>query len=106
MAGAEAFSASGGPEGALVLHGFTGNPFSIKGVAAAIADAGLTVEAPRLPGHGTSVADMIGTGWSDWSAAVEDAYLELAARCENVAVVGLSMGGTLACWLGERHSEI
>src|ERR1700728_3706330 len=106
LAGAEPFSAVGGSSGALVLHGFTGNPFSVKGVATAIADAGLTVEAPRLPGHGTSVDDMIGTRWADWSAAVEDAYLELAARCERVAVVGLSMGGTLACWLGERHSEI
>jgi carboxylesterase len=106
MAGAEPFSASGEPRGALVLHGFTGNPFSIRGVASAIADAGLTVEAPLLPGHGTSVADMVETRWSAWSAAAEASYLDLAGRCERVVVVGLSMGGTLSCWLAERHSEI
>jgi carboxylesterase len=106
MAGAEPFSAAGNAQGALVLHGFTGNPFSIRGVAAAVADVGLTVEAPRLPGHGTSVDEMLGTSWSEWSATVEDAYLELATRCEKVAVVGLSMGGTLACWLAERYSDI
>jgi carboxylesterase len=106
MAGAEPFSAAGGAQGALVLHGFTGNPFSIKGVASAIAAAGLTVEAPRLPGHGTAVADMVETRWSDWSSAAEEAYLDLAGRCERVAVVGLSMGGTLTCWLGEHHPEI
>jgi carboxylesterase len=106
MAGAEPFSASGEPRGALVLHGFTGNPFSIRRVASAISDAGLTVEAPLLPGHGTSVADMVETRWSDWSAAAEASYLDLAGRCEKVVVVGLSMGGTLSCWLGERHSEI
>jgi carboxylesterase len=106
MAGAEAFSASGDPRGALVLHGFTGNPFSIKGVASAIAAAGFTVEAPLLPGHGTAVSDMVDTGWSDWSSAAEEAYLGLAGRCESVAVVGLSMGGTLTCWLGEHHPEI
>jgi len=106
MAGAEPFSASGEPRGALVLHGFTGNPFSIRRVASTIAAAGLTVEAPLLPGHGTSVADMVETRWSDWSAAAEASYLDLAGRCEKVVVVGLSMGGTLSCWLGESHSEI
>jgi carboxylesterase len=106
MAGAEPFSAAGGPQGALVLHGFTGNPFSMRGVAAAIAAAGLTVEAPLLPGHGTAVADILETRWSDWSAAAEAAYLDLAARCERVAVVGLSMGGTLTCWLGEHHVDV
>jgi carboxylesterase len=106
MAGAEPFSAAGSAQGALVLHGFTGNTFSMRGVATAIADAGLSVEAPLLPGHGTSVADMVETRWSDWSAAAEAAYLELAGRCEKVAVIGLSMGGTLTCWLAERHPEI
>jgi carboxylesterase len=106
MAGAEPFSAAGSNQGALVLHGFTGNTFSMRGVASAIADTGLSVEAPLLPGHGTSVADMLETRWSDWSAAAEAAYLELAGRCEKVAAVGLSMGGTLTCWLAERHPEI
>jgi carboxylesterase len=106
MAGAEPFSAAGGPHGALVIHGFTGNTFSMRGIAQAIAATGLAVEAPLLPGHGTSVADMLETNWSDWSAAAEAAYLDLAARCERVAVVGLSMGGTLTCWLGEHHPEI
>ena len=39
--GAEPFSADGGPHGALVLHGFTGNPGSMRGVAEALAAAGL-----------------------------------------------------------------
>jgi carboxylesterase len=90
----------------LVLHGFTGNPQSMRGLALALADAGLTVELPLLPGHGTDVADMVPTRWEDWSAAADAAYAELAARCESVAVIGLSMGGTLSIWLGERHPEI
>ena len=44
--------------------------------------------------------------WADWSAAAEEAYAALAARCGRVAVVGLSMGGALTCWLAERHPEI
>jgi carboxylesterase len=106
MPGAEPFSAAGGPEGALVLHGFTGNPSSVRGIAEKLADAGLTVEAPLLPGHGTALADLVSLGWGDWSAAAEHAYAELAARCARVVVVGLSMGGGLACWLATRHLEI
>jgi carboxylesterase len=104
--GAEPFSATGGPDGVLVLHGFTGSPHSMRGVAEKLADAGLTVELPLLPGHGTEVADMLPTRWSDWSSAAEQAYLDLAARCSRVAVAGLSMGGTLTCWLAEQHPEI
>jgi len=78
----------------------------MRGLALALAGAGLTVELPLLPGHGTAIADMVPTGWEDWSGAAEAAYLELAARCGSVVVVGLSMGGTLAVWLGERHPEI
>jgi carboxylesterase len=104
--GAEPFAATGGAEGALVLHGFTGSPDSLRGVAEQLANLGLTVELPLLPGHGTEVADMLPTRWSDWSAAAERAYVDLAARCARVVVVGLSMGGTLACWLAERHPEI
>jgi carboxylesterase len=106
LPGAEPMSAAGGPAAVLVLHGFTGCPHSMRPIAQALAGAGFTVELPLLPGHGTSVADMLQTDWDDWSAAAERAYVDLAARAESVAVVGLSMGGTLACWLGARHPEI
>jgi carboxylesterase len=106
LPGAEPFSTTGDARGALVLHGFTGNPQSMRGLALALADAGLTVELPLLPGHGTDIADMVPTRWADWSAAAEAAYVELASRCESVVVVGLSMGGSLSVWLAERHPEI
>jgi carboxylesterase len=102
----EAFSALGGPHGALVLHGFTGCPQSMRGLAQAFAGAGFAVELPRLPGHGTAIEDMLETSWADWSAAAEAAYGDLAGRCDKVVVSGLSMGGTLTLWLAERHPEI
>jgi carboxylesterase len=106
MPGAEPVAAAGGPHGALVLHGFTGCPQSMRGLAEAFAAAGFAVDLPLLPGHGTSVEDMLETDWSDWSAAADAAYKELAARCEHVVVASLSMGGTLALWLAARHPEI
>ena len=106
LPGAEPMSVPGGPVGALVVHGFTGTPQSMRGLAEAFVKAGFTVEMPLLPGHGTSLEHMLTTGWDDWTAAAEAAYVDLAARCEQVVVAGLSMGGTLTLWLASRHPEI
>lgn len=107
--GAEPFAADGGPHGVLTLHGFTGNPNSMKGLAQAAADAGYAVECPRLPGHGTDVADMLGTTWDDWSAEAEAALGRLRAKLPEggrIVVAGLSMGGALTVWLGTRHPDL
>jgi carboxylesterase len=92
--------------GALVIHGFTGNPSSMRGLAEAFAAAGLHVEMPRLPGHGTTVEDMIPTRWADWTGAVEDAYQRLAGRAGRIIVAGLSMGGSLTLWTGLQHPDV
>jgi carboxylesterase len=104
--GCEPWSADGGPHGVLVLHGFTGSPQGLRGLAEAFAAAGFAVDLPLLPGHGTSVDDMVDTTWDDWAGAAESAYAALAARCERVVVAGLSMGGSLTVWLASHHPEI
>ncbi len=90
----------------LVVHGFTGSPGTMAHLAGGIAAAGYDTVVPTLPGHDTTVEDMATTDWADWTGAVEAAYRELAARSTRVAVVGLSMGGTITCWLAARHPEI
>ncbi len=85
--------------GALVLHGYTSTPQSLEGVASALAGAGFDVEVPLLPGHGTTVDDLVPRRWGEWVDAVEEAWDKLAARHEQSVVAGLSMGGTLATWL-------
>jgi carboxylesterase len=106
--GAEPWSHHGAPgaPGALCLHGFTGNPSSMRGVAEAFAAAGFHVELPRLPGHGTTVDDMLTTGWADWSGEAEAAYQRLTVRAAAVVVAGLSMGGSLTLETGRRHPEV
>jgi carboxylesterase len=106
IAGCEPWSADGGPDGVLVLHGFTGNPQGLRSLAEAFAGAGFAVDLPLLPGHGTAVDDMVDTTWDHWAAAAEEAYEALAARCRRVVVAGLSMGGSLTVWLASRHPEI
>ena len=109
LPGCEAWSSpGGGPHGALVLHGFTGSPVSMRPLAEVLADAGFAVELPRLPGHGTAVEDMIETGWDDWLTEAERALSALQARVPDgkVVVAGLSMGGALTAALAEGHAEL
>lgn len=105
--GAEPFSHVGsGDVGVLVLHGFTGNPGSMRGLAEACAAAGFHVELPQLAGHGTSIEDMLPTGWADWSGDANKAYATLRQRASKVVVMGLSMGGALTLWMGAEHPEL
>lgn len=106
LPGAEPFSADGGDIGVLLLHGFTGSPSSMRGLAMRMAEQGYAVELPLLSGHGTTVDDMKTTGWADWTADANDAYDKLAARTNKVVVAGLSMGGTLAIWMATQHPEL
>ncbi|MGH9085335.1 MAG: alpha/beta hydrolase [Acidimicrobiales bacterium] len=101
-------SPGGGPHGALVLHGFTGSPVSMRPLAEALADAGFAVDLPRLPGHGTSVEDLAETSWDDWLTEADRALRALRERTPDgeVVVVGLSMGGALTAALAEGHPEI
>jgi carboxylesterase len=103
MPGAEPYSHDGGPVGVLLCHGFTGSPQSLRPWGEYLADAGLTVSLPRLPGHGTTWQEMARTRWEDWYAEVDRAFGDLAARTSEVFTMGLSMGACLALRLAERH---
>ncbi len=85
----------------LLCHGFTGSPASLRPWAEYLAEAGLTVSVPRLPGHGTTWQEMSRTRWEDWYAEVDRAYEGLAARAGEIFVMGLSMGGCLALRMAE-----
>ncbi len=99
MPGCEPLShVAGSATGVLVVHGFTGNPSSMRGVADAMVSASVDVELPRLPGHGTTIDDMVSTGWADWAGETARAHRALSARTDRVVAVGQSMGATLALW--------
>ncbi|MFI0741275.1 alpha/beta hydrolase [Streptomyces sp. NPDC021100] len=105
LPGAEPFRHDGGEVGVLVCHGFTGSPQSVRPWADHLAERGLTVSLPLLPGHGTRWQDMQITGWQDWYAEVDRELRALRERCAQVFVCGLSMGGALALRLAARHGD-
>lgn len=104
LSGAEPVDLPGGPVGVLLCHGFTGTTQSIRPWAEQLAAAGLTVLAPRLPGHGTTWQDMNTTRFADWYTELERSFDDLRGRCRSVFVMGLSMGGTLALRLAELRA--
>jgi carboxylesterase len=105
LPGAEPYSHQGGPTGVLLCHGFTGCPQSLRPWAEYLAEAGLTVSLPRLPGHGTTWQEMARTRWEDWYAEVDRAFDELNAGTDEIFVIGLSMGGCLALRLAELRGQ-
>ncbi|HEV2371752.1 MAG TPA: alpha/beta fold hydrolase [Streptosporangiaceae bacterium] len=105
MPGAEPFFHAGGSTGVLLCHGFTGSPGSLRPWAEYLAEAGLTVSLPRLPGHGTTWQEMAHTRWEDWYAEVDRAHQELQRHTGEIFVMGLSLGGCLALRLAEVHGD-
>lgn len=109
LPGAEAFDLPGrGPDartGVLLVHGFTGNPMSMRPWGEHLAAAGFTVRCPLLPGHGTTWQDCNASTHEQWTTTVERAFDELRATCDRVFVAGLSMGGTLATRLAEVRPD-
>lgn len=105
--GAEPISIPDGLHGGvLLLHGYMGTVQSVRGWAMAFAQAGFAVEAPLLPGHGTSAEELAETQWSDYVQCAEEAYRKLTERYQHVFVGGLCMGGPIAAWLAREHTDM
>ena len=64
------FILPGGPLGVLLIHGFTGAPTEMRLLADDLHWRGMTVSAPLLPGHGTSVEEMNRSRWQEWTDCV------------------------------------
>lgn len=105
MPGAEPIDLPGGPVGVVLCHGFTGTTQSVRPWAEHLAAAGLSVAAPRLPGHGTRWQEMNQTRFPDWYGELERAFDGLRERCGSVFAMGLSMGGTLTLRLAEERGD-
>ena len=89
----------------LLIHGFTGAPPEMRLVADYLNQRGVTISAPLLPGHGTTVQDMNRCRWTDWTDHVQQALSDLQKRCQTAFVGGLSMGSLLALFLAADRPE-
>jgi alpha-beta hydrolase superfamily lysophospholipase len=84
--------------GALLVHGMTDGPYSMRHVARVLQDAGFYSLSLRMPGHGTVPAGLARSTWRDWAAAVRMGVRHVRGRIgadRPLVLVGYSNGGAL-----------
>lgn len=100
--GSEPFYFPGGTTGCLLAHGFTAMPEEMRFLGEHLRDRGLSVLGLRLAGHATHPNDLKRTRWRDWLLDVEDGLSMLGGACQEIYLIGQSMGGmvmlTAAAW--------
>jgi len=92
------FDAKNPVGGALLIHGLSDAPYSLRALAEKLVAANYTVVCLRVPGHGTSPKALADSSWKDWAAATKLAMADLRNRIPKelpVIAVGYSNGGAL-----------
>ena len=85
--------------GALLLHGLSDSPYSMRALGQAMTESGFFVVGLRLPGHGTTPGSLSRASLEDWRAAVRIAARAVARETPPGApfvIVGYSNGAALA----------
>jgi alpha-beta hydrolase superfamily lysophospholipase len=94
--------------GALLVHGLTDAPYSVRPVAEALRKLGYYTLAPRMPGHGTAPSGLTTADWQDWMSVVRLAARHVSARAGDgrpFVLVGYSNGGALSVKYAEDVLE-
>lgn len=95
------FTFKAGKRAVLMLHGFTGNSADVRMMGRFLQEKGYTCHAPIYKGHGVPPEELVHTGPNDWWEDVTNAYEFLKNEgYEEIAVVGLSIGGVFSLKLG------
>ncbi len=84
--------------GALLIHGLTDSPYSMRAVGDTLKAGGYYGLALRMPGHGTVPAGLTTVVWEDWLAAVRLGVRHVRQRIgpdKPLVLVGYSNGGAL-----------
>ena len=90
---------SGSKKGVYLIHGYSSSTYEIKDLAEFLFQNGYTTIAKNLPGHGTTVDDCNNTKYTNWIKFVETDVAKLASKCDEIHVIGISMGSVLALHL-------
>nr|WP_100404052.1 alpha/beta fold hydrolase [Bacillus sp. FJAT-42315] len=89
--------------GCLCIHGFTGSPYEVEPLANYLKEkTDWKIVVPTLPGHGETLS-LKGVTYGQWLEYAEKELQLLLSQCEEVYVVGFSMGGLISVYLAEKY---
>ncbi len=88
----------------LLIHGLTGTPNEMKGLANFFYRRGYSVLCPRLAHHGEPLHILKRAKWQEFYQSVKEAFLEIPTD-QKIFTAGLSMGALLALLLAEEFPE-
>lgn len=96
-------SGQGKEHALLILHGFSSSPAVYRFLIPQIKkyDA---ILCPVLSGHGESIQAFSQSKAQDWQETASKACEQLMNEYKKVDVLGLSLGGVLACELSQKYS--
>lgn len=103
MKGAGPFYYKRGKKSVLLLHGFSSTPQELKELGKYLANAGITVYAPLLPGHGTKPEDMLKVSWQDWLNCAGEGMKKLEENSGEIYLIGSSMGANIAFIISQKY---
>jgi len=89
--------------GCLCIHGFTGAPYEVEPLANHLQKVtNWDIRVPTLPGHGETLS-LEGIRFEEWIDCAEKELKSLIQDCNEVYVIGFSMGGLIAAYLSAKY---
>jgi esterase/lipase len=92
--------------GALLTHGLSDSPYSMRHLAAFFQQNGFRVMAVLLPGHGTQPGDLLEVTWKEWAKTVAYGSYKLAEEVDELYLAGYSTGAALSVYQSLRDDKV
>jgi carboxylesterase len=92
--------------GLLMLHGFFGSPLSSHPMANYLAENGVNVYCPLLPGHGHYPDKLHKISRQAWLDEAKEMFETANSQCDELFLMGHSMGAVLAAHLCLQNPEV
>src|SRR5699024_378650 len=87
----------------LIIHGFTGGPYEVEPLHKyLLRNTDWRVEVPVLSGHGEPL-ELDEVSHEAWLQETEEVLKELRSTCNEIYVIGFSMGGMIASYLAANY---
>ncbi|MFF2448779.1 alpha/beta hydrolase [Neobacillus sp. NPDC058068] len=89
--------------GCLCIHGFTGAPYEVEPLVGYLQErTDWVFSVPTLPGHG-ELSSLKGIHYQEWIDHAGGELGKLSEICDEVYVIGFSMGGLIASYLAANY---